>query len=89
MEFGKEEYDQIDRYCRESGIDWAASVWDIPSLRFILNYDIPFIKIPSAKITELELVEEVAKSKKPVVLSTGMSTIEEIDRAVEILKKHN
>jgi len=88
LEFGKEEYDYIDKYCREKPINWTASVWEIDSLNFIKQYDVPFIKIPSAKVTDLELVEEAARTKLPIILSTGMSTLEEIDRAVAILKKY-
>ena len=88
VEFGKEQYDYIDTYCKEKPIDWTASPWDIPSLRFLLNYDIPFLKIASATITNDELMTEAAKSGKPIVMSTGMSTIEEIDHAVEIVEKY-
>lgn len=87
IEFQKKEYDYIDKYCKEKPIAWTASAWDIPSLEFLLNYDLPFIKVPSAKITELDLVKECARSGKPVFVSTGMSTIEEVDNAVEILEK--
>ncbi|MBP7552165.1 MAG: N-acetylneuraminate synthase family protein [Spirochaetes bacterium] len=89
IEFGKEQYDYIDIYCKEKPIDWSVSVWDIPSLEFILKYNIPFIKIPSAKITDINILTECAKSGKPVFCSTGMSTIEEIDKAVEILEKYS
>lgn len=89
MEFGKEEFDYIDKYCKEKPIDWTASVWDLPSLEFMSLYDIPFIKIPSAKLTEKELLAAAAKIGKPIILSTGMSTLEEIDQAVEILKTNN
>ncbi len=88
VEFEKEQYDYIDRYCREKPIAWSASIWDLKSLEFLLQYDVPFIKIPSAKLTEHEFLEESAKSGKPVILSTGMSTTEEIDNAVEILERH-
>jgi len=88
LEFGKKEYDYIDKYCREKPIPWTASVWDLPSLEFLLQYDIPFIKIPSAKLTEKELLIKAAKSGKPLVVSTGMSTIKEIDEVVEILEKY-
>ena len=88
VEFGKEQYDYIDTYCREKPIDWTASPWDIPSLRFLLQYDIPFLKIASATITNDEIMTEAAKSGKPIVMSTGMSTIDEIDHAVEILEKY-
>jgi len=89
MEFGKEEYNYIDKYCKDKPINWTASVWDIPSLKFILNYDVPFIKIPSAKLTEKELLTEVARSGKPMLVSTGMSTLEEIDEAVKILEENH
>ena len=88
VEFEKEQYDYIDNYCREKPISWTASIWDIKSLEFLLQYDIPFIKVPSAKLTEHELLVWSAKSGKPVILSTGMSTIEEIDDAVAALEKH-
>lgn len=89
IEFGKKEYDYIDKYCKEKPISWTASVWDIPSLKFIANYDVPFIKIPSAKLTDKELLTESCKTGKPLIVSTGMSTIEEIDEVVKILEKHN
>jgi len=89
MEFGKKEYDYIDRYCKEKPINWTASAWDLPSLEFINNYNVSFIKIPSAKITDEELLTQAAKTGKPLVVSTGMSTIEEIDRAVSILDKYS
>lgn len=89
VEFGSTEYSYIDKYCTEKPIYWTVSVWDIPSLEFILNYEVPFIKIPSAKLTEHELLRLASQSGKPVILSTGMSTVEEIDKAVEILEKHS
>lgn len=85
MEFGKAEYDYIDRYCREKPIAWSASVWDHTSLDFILDYDVPFVKIPSAMLTNHELLRQAASSGKPVILSTGMSTVQEIDAAVGVL----
>ena len=89
IEFGKYEYDFIDEYCKNKPLQWSASVWDLPSLEFILHYDVPFIKIPSAKITELELIKEACKSKKLVILSTGMSLLSEVDIAVDILKSNS
>jgi len=86
MEFGISDYDTIDRYCREKPLPWTASVWDRDSLAFIMNYDVPFIKIPSAKITDAGLLEAAAETGKRVILSTGMSTMEEIDAAVDILR---
>lgn len=89
MEFGKNEYNYIDSYCREKPLDWTVSVWDLGSLRFILKYRLPFIKVPSAKIADLELVEAVAKTKIPVIASTGMSSLKEIDAAVDIFRRHS
>lgn len=89
VEFEKEQYDYIDKYCREKPIFWTASVWDLKSLEFLMQYDVSMIKIPSAKLTEHEYLAESAKSGKVVMLSTGMSTIEEIDSAVNVLEKHS
>jgi len=89
MEFEHKEYSYIDTYCKEKPISWSASVWDLPSLEFMLSYDAPFIKIPSAKLTEQELLVAASQSGKPVILSTGMSSLEEIDNSVNILEKHS
>ena len=86
VEFGKEEYDEIDVYCKERKIDWSASPWDLDSLEFLMQYDIPYIKIPSAMLTNDELLIAVRDTDKKVILSTGMSTREEIDHAVILLK---
>ena len=88
IEFGKNEYDYINKYCNEKPLDWSASVWDLSSLEFILNYTVPFIKIPSAKLTEEELLIESAKSGYQLIVSTGMSTLSEVDSAVNILEKY-
>ncbi len=88
VELSKEDYDYIDKYCKEKPIAWSASPWDIPSLEFITQYDIPFIKIASATITNLELVKKACTYKMPIILSTGMSTLDEIDSAVETLEKY-
>ena len=86
VEFGKEEYDYIDKYCKEKSIDWTASVWDMDSLEFMSQYDVPFIKIPSALLTDLDLINAATETGKFLILSTGMSTLEEIDKTVETLK---
>ena len=85
VEFEKEEYDQIDRYCKDKGIEWSASPWDLDSLEFLMSYDVPWLKVPSAMITNEELMKACAATKKKVIFSTGMSTYEEIDQAVEWL----
>ena len=89
VEFGKEEYDDINSYCNNKGIAWSASPWDLDSLKFLNQYNVPFIKIPSALLTNIELVSETAKTDKKVILSTGMSTIEEIDTAVSAMQVAN
>lgn len=88
IEFGKEEYDYIDSYCKEKPIMWSASPWDEPSLDFLIQYDVPYIKIASATITNDELLIRAAKSGIPLLVSTGMSTLEEVDHAVDILETY-
>ena len=87
LEFGKEEYDQIDKYCKEKGIIWFASAWDIESQRFLKEYNLKYNKIASALIVYEDLLKEVASEKKHTFISTGMTDIEQIDHAVEIFKK--
>jgi len=87
VEFEKNEYDIINKYCLNKPLAWTVSVWDSDSLNFIKNYEVPFIKIPSAHITNKKLLKEAAKLEIPIILSTGMSTWEIIDTAVEILAK--
>lgn len=82
IEFGKKEYDEIDKYCKEREIDWSASAWDLESLEFLKSYKIPFIKIPSAKLTDDELIKMSVSNFDWVIMSTGMSNIEEINHAV-------
>lgn len=85
VEFGQEEYAEIDAYAKSLGIDWLASAWDIPSLAFIDAFSPPAHKVPSALLTDHELLRALKKTGRPVILSTGMSTLEEINAAVEIL----
>ena len=89
VEFEKTQYDIINQYCLEKPLPWTVSIWDLDSLNFISDYDVPFIKIPSPQITNHELIKEVALSGYPVVISTGMSTWEIIDDALKILDKNN
>tara|TARA_R100001126_G_C4844818_1_gene158852 strand:+ start:138 stop:965 length:828 start_codon:yes stop_codon:yes gene_type:complete len=89
LEFGEEEYTQIDEYCKEKGISWFASAWDLKSQKFLQQYNLKYNKIASAMLTHSELLEEVAKEGRHTFISTGMSTLEEIDAAVNIFRKHN
>lgn len=88
VEFEKNEYDIIDAYCREKPLDWTASIWDTDSLEFIEKYQVPFIKIPSALITNPTLVRQAAETDIPLIISTGMSTLDEIDTAVNLITKY-
>jgi len=85
VEFGQEEYEQIDAYCKVLGMNWLASSWDIPSLAFIDAFDPPAHKVASALLTDHALLRAIKETGKPVILSTGMSTMKEIDQAVKIL----
>ena len=85
LEFGHDEYRLIDRYCREVKMPWFASCWDEKSVDFIDQFDPPCYKIASASLTDDTLLRHTRAKGKPVILSTGMSTIEQIDHAVEVL----
>ena len=89
VEFSREEYEVIDAYCKSLGIDWLASSWDIPSLEFIESFDPPAHKVPSALLTDHELLRAMKKTGKPIILSTGMSTMEEIRESVDIIGEDN
>ena len=89
LEFEKKEYDEIDKYCKELNIDWFASAWDIKSLEFLDNYNLKYHKIASAMIVDKEFLNNVAKRNKHTFISTGMSTKQDIDDAVNIFKKNN
>jgi len=84
LEFNREEYNEIERYCKEIGIDWFASCWDIQSLEFLDKYDLKYNKIASAMLTNIPFLEEVAKRGKHTFIATGMATMEDIDRAFKI-----
>jgi N-acetylneuraminate synthase len=86
IEFNEKEFTEIERYCNEKDIVWFASVWDLPSIEFIEKFDVPCYKIPSAHLTNKELLLVVKSQKKPIFLSTGMSTENEIEKAINVLK---
>lgn len=86
VEFWEKEYDEIDRYCTQIGIDWTASAWDVKSQEFLKRYDLKYNKIASAMLTDGAFLEIVAQEGKHTFISTGMSTLEEIDRVVEIFR---
>ena len=88
VEFGFEDYVEIDRYCKEKNIVWFASYWDIPSVEFMKEFDVPLIKVSSAMLTDTSLLLSIRQAGLPVIISTGMSTMEEIERAVTLLGEH-
>jgi N-acetylneuraminate synthase len=89
LELSKDGYDEIDRYCKEKGIEWFASAWDERSQEFLRQYDLPFNKIASAMLTHKNLVEMVAEEGRHTFISTGMSNFEQIDRVVNIFEKND
>lgn len=89
LEFSEKEYDEIDKYCKNKKIIWFASAWDIKSLEFLDKYQPKYHKIASAMIIDKNFLHEVAKRNKHTFISTGMSSIENIDEAVKIFRKHN
>lgn len=89
LEFGLEQYKEIDQYCREKGIHWFASPWDEPSVEFLRQFNPVAVKIASASLTDDALLRACRSLDVPVILSTGMSTMEQIQRAVDILGQHD
>ena len=87
LEFGREAYDEIDRYCREQRIEWFASAWDLNSRKFLEKYNLKYNKIASAMLVYTDLVREIAKEGKHTFISTGMSNLEDIDMAVQIFRE--
>jgi N-acetylneuraminate synthase len=88
-EFGEAEYAEIDRYCKELGITWFASVWDEPSVDFLQKYNPICYKVPSASLTDSNLLKHLRKTGKPLIISTGMSTMEQIKNAVKVVGEEN
>jgi N-acetylneuraminate synthase len=86
LELGRDQYQNIDVYCREKSLAWFASCWDEASVDFIEQFAPPAYKIASASLTDDNLLKHIKKTGRPILMSTGMSTLEEIDHAVEVLK---
>jgi N-acetylneuraminate synthase len=89
VEFGVNEYREIDRYCKQKNIPWFASVWDIPSVDFLQQFNPICFKIPSASLTDNSLLLHARDTGLPVILSTGMSTMEQIKKAVKVIGEEN
>jgi N-acetylneuraminate synthase len=84
VEFNEDQYCEIDKYCKEKGIAWLVSVWDEPSVDFMEKFDTPAYKIPSASLTDAKLIRKARSTGKPLILSSGMSTMEQIRKGVEV-----
>lgn len=84
VEFNEEQYCEIDKYCKEKGIAWLVSVWDEPSVDFMEKFDTPAYKIPSASLTDAKLIRKARSTGRPLILSSGMSTMEQIRKGVEV-----
>ena len=89
LEFDKNDYDEIDLYCKEKDITWFASAWDLKSLEFLDQYKLKYQKIASAMIVDRNFLKQVAKRGSYTFISTGMSTLQEIDAAVKIFREEN
>ena len=85
VEFEQAQYEEIDRYCKEVGIDWFASVWDEPSVDFMEQFHPLCYKVPSASLTDHALLARLRAAGRPIILSTGMSTMEQIEQAVAVV----
>jgi N-acetylneuraminate synthase len=89
VELGLEAYREIDQHCKKLGIDWFVSVWDEPSVDFMEQFETPAYKIPSASLTDHNLLRHVRQTGKPLIVSTGMSTMDEIRRGMEAVGLEN
>lgn len=89
VEFTKDDYAEIDRYCKSKGILWFASCWDEPSVDFMEQFDPPCYKAASASLTDLDLLKKKKSTGRPLIISTGMSTMEEIETAVDAIGAEN
>jgi N-acetylneuraminate synthase len=89
LEFGKKQYAEIDAHCKSVGIQWFASPWDEASVDFLEEFSVPCHKVASASLTDDHLLRYMRATKKPIILSTGMSTMAQIDHAVEVLGRDN
>jgi len=89
LEFGTKEYNEIDKYCKNKNIEWFASAWDIKSQEFLKKYNLKYNKVASALLTHRELLEIIAAEGKYTFISTGMSSIDQIEKAILIFEKAN
>jgi len=89
VEFGRDEYREIDAYCKQLGISWFASCWDITSVDFMKEFDIPCYKVASATANNEALLKHTRDTGKPLIISTGMSNLEDVDRIISMVGTEN
>ena len=89
LEFGHKEFDEIDKYCKQRNLSWSASAWDVDSQKFLRKYDLNFNKLASPMLGHFPLINEIASEKRKTFISTGMSSLKEIDDVVNVFKKKN
>ena len=89
LEFSEDEYGEIDKYCKELGIEWFASAWDVDSQKFLRKFDLKYNKVASPMLGHKPLLKEIASEGKKTFVSTGMATLEEIDEVVHLFRKAN
>ena len=86
IEFNEEDYKEIDLYCKEIGIDWSASAWDLESINFLKKFNLPFFKVPSDKNTDLDFIKALQNIDCPIILSTGGTNLDQVKTILDILK---
>jgi len=89
LEFSKQQYDEIDAYCKEKNIEWFASAWDVESQLFLRQYNLSYNKVASAMLTNKKLLQAIADEGRYTFISTGMSTMDQISKAVKIFRAAN
>jgi N-acetylneuraminate synthase len=89
LELNSDDYKEIDKFCKQKNIDWFASAWDLNSIKFLRYFNLKYNKVASAMIVDKIFLNEISKEKKYTFISTGMSTLEDIESAVEIFKKND
>ena len=89
VEFSQSEYQEISDYCAAKGVDWFASPWDEEAVDFLEGFDVPCYKVASASVTDIPLLEKIRSTGRPVIMSSGMSTMDEIRAGVDALDREN
>jgi N-acetylneuraminate synthase len=89
LEFGNYEYEEIDKHCQMHRLEWFASLWDKDSVTFLTQWECPYIKVASASLTDLELLDNIEQTEIPIIVSTGMADYDIFMKAFDVLNRHN